>query len=112
MAILTRSQERREESRQRKKHRAALKMLKELLDSKERKDILPDAQIELGSDPRCALYLTRQGLIKNVSEHWTGIDGSSESDTTSYKRKPSFQLVEAFDLSATELRRVLKQLKA
>lgn len=101
MPILTKAQKGRTET----KARAALMRL---LSCKERKDMLESAEIFLGRDERDRwLYLTQKGLMVQAASLCTGEDAKRNR----YHVDPSLELVQGYNLSAPELKRILRELR-
>ncbi len=114
MPALTRAQEKREEAKKKEQYQEAFRVLKEILDSKEQKDMLEKTRIPLHEHGkgRGLLYLTRGGLLEVTGGSQTGIDGSPEYWHDEDYLDLSIELVQRYDLSAAEIRKVQKQLKA
>ena len=108
MPALTRTQEKREEARKKEQHSKALRALRKLLESKEKKDMLDDAKIRLhdAEDVHEGLYLTRGGLLEITVGSQTGMESLSR-----YYPKLTLELVQQYDLSEAKLHKVQKQLK-
>ena len=114
MELLTRTQKERFLKDKLAKDKKTLMRLRVLVKSKHRKDLLPDAKIELGKTDDDTLYLTYRGLrlktlwvMRDPFESSFDKSGHSWSDT-----EPSIRLVEKFNLSENKLLKVLESLTA
>lgn len=110
MVALTVKQKRSEDARLLVEHQQTLSVLLDLVESDERKDMLGHIKIPLGSNEK--LWLTAQGLLVEYTTSGRGIDGDPEERETSYKLRPSLDVVKEYGLRARDLRAVLAQLRA